>query len=374
MTNSEIIALTMPKWGMSMVTGKVTGWLVDEGESVVSGDEVVEVETDKIAGVVEAADAGTLRRQVAGIGDSLAIGALLGVIAPEAVTDAEIDAFIAAFQDSYTPPEADEAEAGPTTAFAEVDGLRLAYLDRGEGDDPIVLIHGFGGDLNSWLFNQPVLASERRVIALDLPGHGQSEKRVPEGGVPALANTVLGLLDELGLARAHFVGHSLGGVVAAMCALKRPGGAASLTLVASGGLGEEIDADYISAFIAANRRKEIKPLLARLFADGSLVGREMINEVLKYKRLEGVEEALRTIEGATFAGGKQSGTLIAPLKGLDVPIQVIWGAQDRIIPVAHANALGDKTPVHVIEGAGHMVHMEAAAEVNRLIGNFVAAH
>jgi len=373
MTDTNIIALTMPKWGMSMVTGKVTGWLVDEGESVSPGDEVIEIETDKIAGVVEAGDAGTLRRQVAQVGESLPIGALLGVIAPESVPDADIDAFIAAFQENYAPPEADEAGEGPTTSFAEVDGLRIAYLDTGEGDDPIVLIHGFGGDMNSWLFNQPVLAANRRVIAVDLPGHGQSEKRVPEGGVPALAEIVLGLLDQLGVARAHFAGHSLGGVVAALCALKRPEGTASLTLVASGGLGEEIDTDYISSFIAANRRKEIKPLLSRLFADAALVGREMINDVLKYKRLEGVEAALRAIESATFRDGRQSGTVVAPLKGLEVPIQVIWGDQDRIIPVAHAHALGDKAQVHVIEGAGHMVHMEAAAEVNRLIEAFVAS-
>lgn len=76
-----------------------------------------------------------------------------------------------------------------------------------------MLVHGFGGDLNNWLFNHPALAAERRVIALDLPGHGESAKALQRGDLDELSETVLALLDHLDIAKAHLAGHSMGGAV-----------------------------------------------------------------------------------------------------------------------------------------------------------------
>ncbi len=87
-----------------------------------------------------------------------------------------------------------------------------------------MLVHGFGGDKNSWLFVQQPLAEHHAVHALDLPGHGASDKEVGDGSLASLADTVVGFLDALGISRAHLVGHSLGGaVVAAVAAPRREG-------------------------------------------------------------------------------------------------------------------------------------------------------
>jgi pyruvate dehydrogenase E2 component (dihydrolipoamide acetyltransferase) len=174
------------------------------------------------------------------------------------------------------------------------------------------------------------------------------------------------------LAPLHVAGHSLGGAVAMQLAQRDPQQVHSLTLIASVGLGSEIDTEYIRGFIAAARRKDLKPWVERLFADTALVRREMLDDILKFKRLDNVQEILTSIADTVFAGGHQALVLRDALAALDMPRQVIWGAQDRIVPVSHSEGLPESVQVHVFEEAGHMVHMEKAAEVNTLIDAFLA--
>ena len=121
------------------------------------------------------------------------------------------------------------------------------------------MIHGFGGDLSNWLFNHEELAQERTVYALDLPGHGGSSKQVGSGTSRRVYDLIGAVHGFVGLAKAHLVGHSMGGAVALEFALTHPDASPSLVLIASAGLGTEIDGEYINGFIAASRRKDLKP-------------------------------------------------------------------------------------------------------------------
>ncbi len=316
-------------------------------------------------------------------GETLPVGALLGVIATgaaggaaEGVVEAgEVDAFIAHFNENFAVAAAEAAtQAVSEPEIVEAAGWRLNYLRAGPGPGaeesagaPIVLVHGFGGDLNNWLFNQPDLAQSHQVIALDLPGHGRSGKDVGAGDLGVLSEALGAFLDALGIGRAHLCGHSLGGAVVLALALRRPETAASLTLISSAGLGPEINGSYIDGFIAAGRRKEMKAVVALLFAAPDAVSRDMVEELLKYKRLDGVDEALRGIAEAVFPGGRQGTVLAERLAELAQPVQVIQGREDRILPPAQAEGLPPNVAVAMIENAGHMPQMEAAAEVNRLI-------
>ena len=166
---------------------------------------------------------------------------------------------------------------------------------------------------------------------------------------------------------------SLGGAVALDIALRYPDLVASLSLIAPAGLGPEIDAGFIDGFIAADRRKAIQPVLARLFVDPGLVSRDMAEDVLRFKRLDGVGAALAAIAAANFPGGTQATKLRERLGEVGVKTQVIWGEGDTILPSRHAQGLPANVAVHVLPGAAHMPHMEKAGEVNRLLLAFLAA-
>jgi pyruvate dehydrogenase E2 component (dihydrolipoamide acetyltransferase) len=367
--SDAIQAITMPKWGLAMDEGMVTIWLVEEGAPVAAGDELLEIETTKITNVFESPAAGVLRRRLVGEGETVPVGALLAVVAGDGAAEAEIEAFVERFRAEFAvAAEASAESAAVEPESVEAGGRPINYLRAGTGEGlPIVLVHGFGGDLNNWLFNQPVLAERHTVYALDLPGHGRSAKDVGAGDLAFLSGTLAEFLGALRVERAHLVGHSLGGAVVLALALDHPRRAASLTLISPAGLGPEINRSYVAGFVRAARRKEMKAVLQMLFADPGLVSRDLVEDVLKYKRLDGVAAALESIARAAFPNGRQAVVMADHLGELAVPTQVIWGRRDQIVPPAHAEALPAKVALHMIESAGHMAHMEAAGEVNRLI-------
>ncbi len=375
MSQENIIALTMPKWGLSMKEGKFVTWLIEEGNDFNKGDELAEVETEKIASAVEASMSGVLRKKVAEEDTVYPVGALLAVVADESVSDADVDQFIEKFLADFVPPEDDDEEAENLNEYTEVNGTNLRYVSKGEGDQTILLLHGFGGDLGNWLFNQDDLVAKAgaRVIAVDLPGHGQSSKQVGDGSLATIADQMIGMLDNLDIKQAHLVGHSMAGAVILQMLSTNADRVSSATLVSPAGLGTEINMDYISGFIECNTRKSIKPVLQLLFADAELVNRQLINGILQYKRLDGVENALNVISGSFLKDGKQYQLYDDILKAHADKISVIWGAHDKIIPVSHAEKWADTVDTLIIDSSGHMSHLEASSQVNDVITKQVTA-
>jgi pyruvate dehydrogenase E2 component (dihydrolipoamide acetyltransferase) len=369
--SASLTPIIMPKWGLEMKEGTITAWLVDVGAVIAVGTPLMEVETDKISNAVEAPDPGVLRRKVAQEGQTLPVKALLGVMADADVSEAEIDAYIA----NYVVPAAatSEDEDPPPYSFADVDGLRVRYARRGLDDGvPVLFLHGFGGDLDNWLFNLDALAEVAPVIALDLPGHGQSTPKLPGTALADLADFVVHVLDALEVERVHVVGHSMGGAIASQMTLDHPARVASLALINGAGLGAEINAGYTEGFVAAASRRELKPVVEQLFANPELVSRALLENLLKYKRLDGVPELLQALSAAQFGAGQQAEQPGLRLGETDKPVLVAWGREDRIIPASHAEHAPPGATVVVLEGAGHMTMMERANEINALLKHHIA--
>jgi pyruvate dehydrogenase E2 component (dihydrolipoamide acetyltransferase) len=352
---SGIQRVVMPKWGLSMSQGKITEWLVAEGEAVTQGMDLAEIETDKIAGTLESANEGVLRAIVAEAGAEVPVSGTIAIVAPADVGDDEVRAAVAEARDELASGVVPE-ESGPRVGSVEVRGRRLSYATLGEAEQSVVLVHGYGGDKNSWLFVQEPLSAQATVHALDLPGHGESVKDVGDGSVRLLSETVIGYLDAQGIQRAHLVGHSLGGAVVAAVAAAAEDRVSSLTLVAPAGFSERVDAGYLRGFASAATRKELTPHVAKLFADPQQVNRRLVNDLLKYKRLDGVQQALETLQGTLLDGDRQAIDGAAYLAASSVPATVLWGRQDQILPVPETQ--DSRATWEVIDDAGHMVHME----------------
>ena len=259
--------------------------------------------------------------------------------------------------------------------FTEVGGLRVRYADRGFGDSVVLLLHGFGGDLDNWMFNLDSLAEKHRLLALDLPGHGQSVKTNVDPSLSGMATFVRKFLDVLSVSSVHVVGHSMGGAIAMQLASDSPETVKSLGLICSAGLGPDINSDYLRGFVEAQSQQELKLVLEQLFADESLVNLQLVNNLLNYKRMDGVEASLNALSETLISAGEQT-FLTDNIVASGIPVLVIWGKQDRIIPVSHAQnfsaAGGYCVEVEIFDSAGHMVQMEKAYEVNRSLLNFLA--
>jgi len=364
---SQINAITIPRWGMTMTEGTIAQWMIAEGDTISHGQEIMEIETTKVTNVVESPAGGTVRRIVLTSGATAPVGALAAVIADDAASDAEIDAFIESYASKLGDGEGDQAGSA-TSKLVPVDGGDVNLLEVGSvGDDAALFLHGFGGDLSTWMFNQSDIAEISRAIAVDLPGHGMSTPVAGNDVVAKIASTVRAAVDTVAPGRLHLIAHSFGGAVAAAIAAATPEKIASVTLIAPVGLGKDISRDFLTDFIEAERRRPLQKVLERLFADPSKITNDMVEGTLRFKRLEGVAEALTAIAGAIVNEGGQVQSIGAVLSALDCPVMLIWGDQDAIVPLPDTASLPANVELKVIPNTGHMPQMEAAAAVNEAI-------
>jgi len=363
---SLIAAVTMPKWGMTMTEGTVVQWLAKEGDRITRGQELLEIESTKVSNVVEATADGILKHILLREGDLAPVGALIGVIAHEAATPAEIDALIERYADRMTGTAQNDAMAAPRSIV--VAGGHVNVLEAGSpSDQSIVLIHGFGGDLSTWIFNQDAFAEHLHTVALDLPAHGASSLVTGDDIFQAIVDAVAAAVQAVAPGPRHLVGHSFGGAVAAAIAASDPAHTTTLTLIAPIGLGRDINRAFLTDFIAADRRRALQGVLERLFADPTKISSDMVESTLRFKRLEGVSQALARVADVIADENGQVCEIAAHIEKLDCPVTVIWGENDAIIPIPDASLLPPNVTLHILPDVGHMPQMEAASRVNNII-------
>ena len=258
----------------------------------------------------------------------------------------------------------DPASGGLSNFTFETGGRSVYCVTEGTGDEVFVLVPGYAADHTTWMMTQPALVARGRVYAPDLPGAGLSSLDVGAGDIAFFAGIVHALLDHAGVARANLVGHSMGAAIAFAAAIEMPA-RVSLTLIAPAGFDPWINMAFISGFPEVRDTAGARTMMEMLVANPRMISPDMLRLVVAYTTTAGVPKALRTIAAATFPG-HQACLYKERLSALDVPRTVIWGAEDAILkPVAEG--LPTDVAVHVLPRAGHLVHLEQAAAVNRLI-------
>lgn len=272
---------------------------------------------------------------------------------------------VEAFADGRAPLREPSVAAAPASFHSQPGDLKVSRRGTGSGI-PAVLIHGFASDSQSWAALEPHLGN-RPLIRIDLPGHGKSPRRAP-ASFTALASELRQAFDQLGLERAHLLGHSLGGALALAIADTRPRKIASLTLLSPAGLGPEINGEAIAGICRANRAESLGPWLKRLVGDPDLITDRYIRTAMKGRADPDLRAAQTAMSDVLFPGGTQAFDLTPALGRLAMPSRIIWGKTDTIIPWRHALRAKGQTALHLYEGLGHTPQLEAPEELGKLIG------
>jgi pimeloyl-ACP methyl ester carboxylesterase len=264
---------------------------------------------------------------------------------------------------------------------ATVHGRSVSYQEAGEGP-VLLLIHGIAGTCENWREVIEPLAQHHTVIAPDFPGHGSSEAGGGDYSIGALAAGLRDLLLALGHERATLVGHSLGGGVAMQLSYQFPEMIERLILVSSGGLGPEVSpvlraaalpgADlFISVTAGAGQR--VGSVLGRgLSALGLRPSADVAEIARGYASLDdpGRRAAfLDTLRAVVGTGGQRVSAGDRLYLAEAVPVLIVWGARDSIIPVRHGEDAHRAIPssrLEVFEDVGHLPQLEAP-------GRFIAA-
>lgn len=271
--------------------------------------------------------------------------------------------------------------------FLDLHGNGVTYRDEGSGDT-VLLVHGMAGSSDTWRYVLPQLAQNHRVVAPDLPGHGQSDKPRGDYSLGAFAVWLRDLLDELGITTMTMVGHSLGGGVAMQFVHQHPGYCQRLVLICSGGLGPDVG--WILRVLSAPGAEFMLPLMApQAVLDAGNKLRSWLSSVgirdpradelwYAYSSLSDPQTRqafLRTLRSVVDYHGQAVSALNGLRRNPELPIMVICGEQDPIIPAAHGSAALEARPgcrLEVLKGVGHFPQVEAPTKVVDLIEDFIA--
>ena len=286
-----------------------------------------------------------------------------------------------AFYDRSAPDPAPwMARLGLESRYETVAGRRVRYVRTGSGP-AVVLVHGFGSSLATWKDVVPALARDHDVVALDLPGFGLSDQPT-DLAVEDFPRAIVGLMDRLGIERAALVGNSLGGGACALVAGSRSERVTALVLVDAAGFNLAPaqrpallrwtmgPAGSVLARLPG-KRLVVETALRQVFHDPRLVTAERVAEYLQGARREGTFVSIRSL-GASL---RDRATLVQDvLPRVVAPTLVVWGADDRWIPPAHADrfvAAVAGARKAVIPDCGHVPQEERPEELLALVRTFL---
>ncbi|MBD2092392.1 alpha/beta fold hydrolase [Microcoleus sp. FACHB-1515] len=275
-------------------------------------------------------------------------------------------------------------QQSPQDQYVWVGDVNTRYWRLGTQGSAIVFIHGIGSAIETWALNVEALAQHHQVYALDLVGSGRSDKPLTSYSLVALAEFVKGFADEMGLDRLSLIGNSMGGGIALQFALLYPQQIEKLLLVNSLGLGQEVswslrlaNLPLVDRFYKPTRSSTALTL-KQAVENQALITDEWIDRFHTLLSLSGAPEALiaqiRTNIDWWGVRREVYQPIVDRLSTITAPTLIVWGKQDQILPVAHAQTAMQQLPnasLQLFDPCGHWSHFERAAEFNRLVSEFL---
>jgi pimeloyl-ACP methyl ester carboxylesterase len=251
--------------------------------------------------------------------------------------------------------------------FAKLDGARIYYVDEGKGKEAIVLVHGWTCNQNNWHFQIPAFAERARVIALDLPGHGMSDKPEINYSMDLFARAIDAVMRDAGVERAVLVGHSMGTPVVRQFYRKYPEKTLALVIV-DGGLRPFADKAHRDGFVAMFRAPNYKEAGAQMFK--AMLGSDLSAEDQERVNSSFLNTPQHVIVSAAEA--MNDDTIYAPDK-INVPVLAVlakspfWADDTE----QFFRSLAPKLEYHMWEGVHHFVMLEKPKEFNETVIAFL---
>jgi pimeloyl-ACP methyl ester carboxylesterase len=276
--------------------------------------------------------------------------------------------------------------ADPDSQFVEINGLDVHVKTLGQGEPVFVLLHGFGASLDSWQPIMEPLSRQGRVIAFDRPAFGLTERPLAWEGVnpyssQAQVDLLIGLLEHFGVQQAVLVGNSAGGAIAMQAALAHPERVSALVLVDPAVYGHSGAPAWLRPLLNTPQMRRLGPLLVRriqergpqllnlAWHDPSKITPETIDLYKRPLQADNWDKALWE-----FTLASRPSDLAGQLDQLTLPVLVITGDDDRIVPTSDSLRLADELPnaqLAVIRDAGHVPHEEQPAAFLQSLQDFL---
>lgn len=277
---------------------------------------------------------------------------------------------------------------GYPSRFAKVNGITVSYMDEGKGEKTIVLVHGLASNGGFWRNNIGELSKQYRVIAIDLPGYGKSDKGVYPYTMSFYADIVSGLLTQLNIPKVVYVGHSMGGQIGIHFSFRHKEQVEQLILAAPAGLEpfSRGDGDWLKSvmtidFVKKTPEDRIRTNLAMNFYNYDDKYEWMVEERARMTKAKDFEDfcyaVIRSVSGMIDEPTTKR------LKDISVPTHLIFGANDGLIPnpILHGGSATDVAKIGTdaipnvtltfIPEAGHMLQIEKPEEFNAIVNGIV---
>jgi pimeloyl-ACP methyl ester carboxylesterase len=274
----------------------------------------------------------------------------------------------------------------PKDQFIQVQGHRIRYWQQGDSGSTVLLLHGISCSVLEWEHNIAALAAQHRVIALDLLGCGLSDKPLNASyNMESQARFVFDFMDAMGLSNVSLVGNSMGGRIAMECAVMHPERINAIALSAPAGVGVDTLFNFRLASIPVLGELLTKPSMFGLgmiwnlaFHDKSFVTRDMVAEKVMLAQQPNAQSVfLSTLRSLLGFGGFHEAprqAFHARIAKIRCPSFVIWGQQDRFLPVSHVSVLKSLLPharYELVDQCGHVPMTEITDRFNRMVLAFL---
>jgi pimeloyl-ACP methyl ester carboxylesterase len=256
--------------------------------------------------------------------------------------------------------------------FTKVNNLHVRYLDRNKRGTPLLLLHGLGGSIESWTYNIRSLSTKFRLIALDLPGFGLSDKPKISYSINFYVSFLEKFIKRIKLKHFFIIGSSLGGHIAIEFTIRNRKNVDKLILISPAGClpktfkGTKELREYVR-IVRARSSMDVSRILSSI--DNSMVSRSYADAIYKRLSLPGAKQGfISALRGSATASRYNN-----KLERIDTDMLLIWGREDRMIPLRFIRPFIEhgKSRIIILEKCGHRPHVENPKLFNKIVKDFL---